>query len=179
MSTSIPAPSQKSKKKIGVALFLVAVSAGVLLMPVLVYGGFSVPVRRITFGETTGSLTPTSTTAQVTVEMQTAYEYMFLTRTRGRVQTADTDVSSSRGTANITISLQLTNPSGQTVDLGNVNVSGAMGTRNHTLYLGVDEGVSLPGSYHLEILITASVAPIGGILQLNLTVTVTADFTVS
>jgi len=179
MSGPIPTPPQKSKKKLGIALFLVAVSAGVLLMPVLIYGGFTVPLRRITFGETTGSLTPTSATAQVTVEMQTAYEYMFLTRTRGMVQTTDTDVSSSRGTANITVSLQLTNPSGQTVDLGNVNISGAMGTRNHTLYLGVDEGVRLPGAYHLDILITANVAPIGGLLQLNLTVTVTADFTVS
>lgn len=179
MSIPTPTPPQKSKKKLGIALFLVAVSAGVLLMPVLIYGGFTVPVQRITFGETTGSLTPTSTTAQVTVEAQTAYEYMFLTRTRGRVQTTDTDVNSSRGTANITITLRLTNPSGQTVDLGNVNISGAMGTRNHTLYLGVDEGVRLPGSYHLDIVITASVAPVGGLLELNLSVTVTADFVVS
>lgn len=174
---STPTPPQKSNRKIGIALLLVAVSAGVLVMPLLVYGGFTVPVRRITFGETTGSLT--TTTAQVTVEMQTAYEYMFATRMSGRVRTADTDVSSSRGTANITMSLQLTNPSGQTIDLGNVNISGAMGTRDHTIYLGVDEGVRVPGSYKLDIQITASVAPVGGIIQLSLTVTVTVNFTVS
>lgn len=175
---STPTPPQKSNRKIGIALLLVTVSAGVLVMPLLVYGGFTVPVRRITFGETTGSLT-TTPTAQVTVEMQTAYEYMFGTRMSGRVRTADTDVSSSRGTANITMSLQLTNPSGQTIDLGNVNISGAMGTRDHTIYLGVDEGVRVPGSYKLDIQITASVAPVGGIIQLNLTVTVTVNFTVS
>jgi len=161
------------------ALFLVAVSAGVLLMPVLIYGGFTVPLRRITFGETTGSLFPTSATAQVTVETQTAYEYMFVTRTSGRVRTGETNMQPAQGTTNITIRLELTTPSNQTIDLGNVNISGSIGTRDHTLYLGVDEGIRVPGSYHLDIIITASVTPVGGIQLPPLTVIVTADFTVS
>lgn len=147
------------------------------MIPPIVYGGFTVHVSRVTFSETTGSLTATS--AQVSVESKTAYEYMFSTRFAGLVQTTETDVSTSRGTANITMSLQLTNPSGHTVDLGNVNFSGAMGTRSHTLVLSVDQGVQIPGSYRLDIIITANVAPLGGLLQLNLTTTVTVSFTVS
>mgnify|MGYP001610723592 CR=1 FL=1 len=176
---STPTPPKKSNKKLGIALLLVAVSVGVLLMPVLVYGGFTVPVRRITFGETTGSLTPTSATAQVNVEMQNVYEYMFVTRTSARVRTSESNMQPAQGTTNITIRLQLTTPSNQTIDLGNVNISGSIGTRNHTLYLGVDEGVRVPGSYHLDIIITATVTPIAGIQLPPLTVTVTATFTVS
>lgn len=159
------------------ATLVIAIPLIVLLIPALVYGGFTVPVSRITFGETTGSLI--STNAQATVQVQTVYEYMFSTRTGGRVRTADTDVSSSRGTANITIHLQLTNPANQTIDLGDVNISGFMGTRNHTIVLGVEEGVRLPGAYHLDILITANVQPVICCIQLNLTVTIRVDFTVS
>lgn len=179
MSTPAPTPPQKSKRKAGIALFLVAVSAGVLLMPVLIYGGFMIPVRKVTFGETTGSLFPTSATAQVTIETQTAYEYMFVTRTSARIRTSETSMQPAQGTANITIRLELTTPSNQTIDLGNVNISGSIGTRDHTLYLGVDEGVRVSGSYHLNIIITAIVTPVGGIQLPPLTVTVTADFTVS
>ena len=177
MSAQATPSSPKSRRKVILATIVVAIPLIVLLIPPLVYGGFMIPVSRITFGETTGSLT--STSAQATVEVQTVYEYMFSTRTGGRVRTADTDVSSSRGTANITIHLQLTNPANQTIDLGNINISGFMGTRNHTIVLGVEEGVRLPGAYHLDMLITASVAPVGGLLQLNLTVTVRVDFIVS
>ena len=177
MSAQATPSSPKSRRKVILATIVVAIPLIVLLIPPLVYGGFTVPVSRITFGETTGSLT--STSAQATVEVQTVYEYMFSTRTGGKVRKADTDVSSSRGTANITIHLQLTNPANQTIDLGNVNISGFMGTRNHTIVLGVEEGVRLPGAYHLDMLITASVAPVGGLLQLNLTVTVRVDFIVS
>ncbi len=147
------------------------------MMPLLIYGGFTVQVRRITFGETTGSLNPTS--AQVTVETQTAYEYMFVTRTSARVRTSETSMQPAQGTATITIRLQLTTPSSQTIDLGNVNISGSIGTRDHTIYLGVDEGVRVPGSYSLDIIITAIVTPVGGIQLSPLTVTVTATFTVS
>ena len=178
MSAQATPSSPKSRRKVILATIVVAIPLIVLLIPPLVYGGFTVPVSRITFGETTGSLSYNQN-VQATVEVQTVYEYMFSTRTGGRVRTADTDVSSSRGTANITIHLQLTNPANQTIDLGNVNISGFMGTRNHTIVLGVEEGVRLPGSYHLNILITANVAPVGGLLQLNLTVTIRVDFTVS
>ena len=171
-----PAPSRSSRKLV-LGAVLVAIPLLVVLIPFAVYGGFTVHVSRITFGETTGSLTTTS--AQVTVESKTVYEYMFSVKTGGMVRTSETDVSASRGTANVTMRLELTNPSGQTVNLGNVNISGAMGSRNHTIYLGVDEGVRVPGSYKLDIIITASVAPIGGIIQLNLTTTVPVNFTIS
>ncbi len=167
----------RSRKKLILAAGIGIVLAVALLMPVVVYGGFMVHVSRITFNETTGSLSATN--AQASVETMTAYEYMFSVKTGGMIRTSDSNTSSSMGVANITMKLKLTNPSGQTLDVGHVNISGAMGTRSHTIYLGADEGVRLPGNYHLEIVITASVAPVGGLLQLNLTTTVTADFTIS
>ena len=95
------------------------------------------------------------------------------------VRTENSNVSGSRGTANITMSLKLTNPSGQTLDLGNVNISGGLGARDHTITLGASEGVHVPGSYRLDVVITASVSPVSGVIQLNLTTTVSVTFTVS
>lgn len=178
MSAQATPSSPKSRRKVILATIVVAIPLIVLLIPPLVYGGFTVPVSRITFGETTGSLAYDQN-AKATVQVQTVYEYMFSTRTGGRVRTADTDVSSSRGTANITIHLQLTNPANQTIDLGNVIISGFIGTRNHTIVLGVEEGVRLPGLYHLDVVITANVAPLGGLLELNVSISFRVDFTVS
>jgi hypothetical protein len=174
---SAPQTPARSRKKLYIVAGVLAVVAVGLAAPALVYGGFMVPVATVRFGETTGSLTATS--ANATVESMIVYEYMFSTRSGGMVRTSDSDVSSSRGAANITMSLKLTNPSGQTLDLGNVNISGGLGTRNHTIYLGASEGVRVSGSYTLDVVITASVAPVGGLLELNLTKTVTASFTVS
>ena len=95
------------------------------------------------------------------------------------IQTSNTDVSSSRGTVNITVRLELTNPSNQVVDLGNTTINGAIGTRSHTLYLSVDQGVRVAGTYKLDIIVEADVNPVGGPIQLALTKTVTVNFTIS
>lgn len=174
---STPQNPARSRKKLLLTAGILAVVAVALLAPAVVYGGFMVPVSKVRFGETTGSLMATS--ANATVETMTVYEYMFSVRTGGMVRTSDTDVASSRGAANITMTLKLTNPSGQTLDLGNINISGGLGTREHTIYLGASEGVRVPGSYRLDIVITANVAPVSGLLQLNLTTTITVNFTVT
>ncbi len=174
---SAPQAPARSRKKLYLGAGILVVVAAVLLAPAAAYGGFMVPVSKVRFAETTGSLTATS--ANATVETMTVYEYMFSVRSGGMVRTSDSDVSSSRGTANITVTLKLTNPSGRTLDLGNVNISGGLGTRNHSIYLGASEGVRVPGSYRLDVVITASVAPVSGLLKLNITTMVTVNFTVS
>ncbi len=149
----------------------------VVLVPPLLASGFTVPVSKITFKETTGSLAATS--ANATVQVMTAYQWLFTVRTGGMIQTTNTDVSSSRGTTNITMRLELTNPSNQMVDLGNTTIDGAIGTRSHIIYLSVDQGVRVAGTYKLDIIITADVNPIGGLLELTLTKTVPVNFTIS
>jgi hypothetical protein len=173
---SAPQAPTRSRKKLYLAAGIVVIVIAVLVAPAIVYGGFTLPVATVRFGETTGSLSATS--ANATVQTMMVYEYMFSVRSAGMVRTSDSDVSSSRGTANITMSLKLTNPSGQTLDLGNVSIRGGLGTRNHILYLGASEGVRVPGSYRLDIIITANVAPVSGLLELDLTTTVTVSFTV-
>jgi len=75
--------------------------------------------------------------------------------------------------------LKLTNPSGQTVDLGNTTISGGLGTRTHTIYLSIDQGVRVLGSYVLNVGIIARVSLLG-ILQASVySRTVVATFTVS
>ncbi len=135
-----------------------------------------VPLSKVVFNETTGSLSATQATANVS--LITAYEYYFSIRTGGMVRTSDTSVSNSNGNTTIAMDLKLTNPSGLTTDLGNTNISGGIGTRTHTIYLSVDQGVRVSGSYVLNICITASVT-VGSLLQANLTWTVTSNFTIS
>jgi len=84
----------------------------------------------------------------------------------------------SNGNTTITMDLKLTNPSGLTTDLGNTNISGGIGTRTHTIYLSVDQGVRVSGTYVLNVYITANVT-VGGLLQLNLTTVVMSSFTIS
>lgn len=171
-----PLPAKSARKRV-LAAVLVAIPLIVLLTPVLVYGGFTVPVAKITFGETTGSLF-LSQTAGVTVERQTVYEYMFITRTSGKVRTTDTNVSPTNGIVNITIAMKLTTPSNRTVDFANIAITGSAGARSHTVYLSVEEGVGLPGSYKLDILVIASVK-VGTIVDIDLRLPITVNFTVS
>jgi hypothetical protein len=63
--------------------------------------------------------------------------------------------------------------------LDNVIISGGLGVRNYTIYLGASEGVHASGLYRLDLVITANVAPVSGLAELNLTTTVTVNFTVS
>ena len=172
---SAPAAKKKSRKGL-LALLVIVVAAVVLVIPPALAGGLMVPVSKVVFKETTGSLSATQAT--VNVSLVTAYEYYFSIRTGGMFRTSETSVSNSNGNTTITIDLKLTNPSGQTIDLGNTNLSGGIGTRTHTIYLSVDQGVRVSGSYVLNIDITANVT-VGGILQVNLTHVVSTSFTIS
>ena len=135
-----------------------------------------VPVSKVVFKETTGTLSATQATANVS--LITAYEYYFSVRTGGMFRTSDTSVNSN-GNTTIKIDLKLTSPSGVTTDFGNTNISGGIGTRTHTIYLSIDQGVRVSGSYTLNIDISASVS-VGGILEASLTpVVLSTTFTVS
>jgi hypothetical protein len=172
---SIPAAKKKSRKGL-LALVVIVIAAIVLVIPPALAGGLMVPLSKVAFNETTGSLSATQATANVS--LITAYEYYFSVRTGGMFRTSDTNVNSN-GNTTIKIDLKLTNPSGQTTDLGNTNINGGIGTRTHTIYLSVDQGVRVSGSYTLNIDITASVT-VGGILQANITPFIfTTTFTVS
>ena len=174
--TSPPPKSKPSRPRriIPIAIIAVIILA-VLLVPVALAGGFTVPVSKLTFNETTGSLAYNN--VQVTTSVVTAYEYYFSIRSRGTVQTTDTDVSSSRGTGNITISMTLTTPSNQTIDLGHTNIRGGVGTRSHTLYLSIDQGLRTPGTYMIDVTITANLSVLG-ILESNLSQTIHSTWTV-
>src|SRR5713101_5688573 len=172
---SAPAPKKKSRKGL-IALAVIVIAAIVLVIPPALAGGLMVPVSKIFFKAPTGSLSPTHPPANVS--LVTAYEYYFSIRSSGMFRTSDTNVNSN-GNTTIKIDLKLTNPSGQTTDLGNTNIKGGIGTRTHTIYLSIDQGVRISGSYTLNIGITASVT-VGGILELNLSpLVLTTTFTVS
>ena len=169
-------PAKKKSRKGLVALVVIVIAAIVLVIPPALAGGLMVPVSKVVFKETTGSLSATQATANVS--LITAYEYYFSVRSGGMFRTSDTNVNSN-GNTTIKVDLKLTNPSAATVDLGNTNVSGGIGTRTHTIYLSIDQGVRVSGSYTLSIDITASVT-IGGILEVGITpVVTTTTFTVS
>lgn len=61
--------------------------------------------------------------------------------------------------------MTLTNPSNQTIDLGQTNISGGIGTRTHTIYLSIDQGVRANGSYRLDVTLTAHVTLFGGVVE--------------
>jgi|GEM_PF-6047427 len=168
-------PAKKKSRKGLLALVVIVIAAIVLVIPPALAGALMVPVSKVVFNETTGSLSATQATANVS--LVTAYEYYFSIRTQGMFRTSDTNVNPN-GNTTITMDLKLTNPSGLTTDLGNTNISGGIGTRTHTIYLSVDQGVRVSGSYVLNIYITASVT-VGSLLQANLTWTVTSNFTIS
>jgi hypothetical protein len=169
-----PSATKKSRKGL-LVLIIIVVAALVLVIPPALAGGLMLPLSKVVFKETTGSLSATQATANVS--LITAYEYYFSVRTGGMLRTSDTNVNSN-GNTTITMDLKLTNPSGLTTDLGNTNISGGIGTRTHTIYLSVDQGVRVSGSYVLNVYITASVTA-GGLLQVNLTTVVTSTFTIS
>jgi len=173
---SAPATKKKSRKGVLVLLVLV-LAAVVLVIPPALAEGLMVPVSKVVFGETTGSLSATQASANVS--LVTAYEYYFSIRTGGMFRTSDTSVSNSNGNTSITMDLKLTNPSGQTVDLGNTNISGGLGTRTHTIYLSIDQGIRVSGSYTLNIELTVHVTVLG-ILGVSIySKTVVATFTVT
>jgi hypothetical protein len=172
MSAAIP--KHRRRIIIGILVLIVAV---VLLIPPLVAGGFTVRVSTVAFKSITGSLgysVPISSNS-----IMTAYQYYLTIRGGGVVRTDEGNTSTSRGTANVTMSLMLMNPSNQTFDLGSYHFSGGIGTRSHTVYLSFEQGLRSPGTYVLTVTLTADVAPAGGPLQLGLSTNFTLHWTVS
>src|SRR5437016_2770488 len=89
------AAAAKKAKRTGPLVLLVIVVAGVVLViPPALAGGLMVPVSKVGFSETTGSLTATQATANVS--LITAYEYYFSVRTGGMVRTSNCSWSPRR-----------------------------------------------------------------------------------
>src|SRR5438093_13632084 len=105
---SAPAAKKKSRKGLLVLLVIIA-SAIVLVVPPALAGGLMVPVSKVVFGETTGSLSATQATANVS--LITAYEYYFSIRPGGTSRTTDTSEASSNGNPSIIRNLKQNNPS--------------------------------------------------------------------
>jgi len=171
-----PAPKAKSRKKLILAIIAIAVIA-IVATPVALAGNYRVPLEIMSFNDTTG----TTTTSNITLTSQvvTAWEYYFSIRTQGMVRTSDSSVSSNGGTTNITLTMTLTNPSNQTIDLGHTNISGGIGSRTHTIYLSVDQGVRANGSYRLDLVFTANVVLLGGVVETTFSTTLHSNFTLS
>jgi UPF0716 family protein affecting phage T7 exclusion len=78
-------PSAKKKSRKGLLAFVVIVIAAiVLVIPPALAGALMVPVSKVVFNETTGSLSATQATANVS--LVTAYEYYFSIRSQRNVQ---------------------------------------------------------------------------------------------
>jgi hypothetical protein len=170
-----PAAKAKSKKKLILGLIAIAVIV-IAVTPIALAGSFNVPVAIARFDETTGSTTTGN--LNVTIQIVTAWEYFFSIRTQGMVRTSS-NASSNGGTTNITISMKLTNPSNQTIDLGQTNISGGIGGRSHTIYLSVDQGVRVNGNYRLDVTFTANVVLLGGLVEAPFSTTLHSNFVIS
>ena len=169
----------KSKKKLILGIVAIAIIV-VAATPIALARAFNVPVAVASFNETTG--TSGAGSLNVTIQIVTAWEYFFSIRTQGMVRTTDSSpssTSSNGGTTNITISMKLTNPSNQTIDLGQTNISGGIGGRTHTIYLSVDQGVRVNGNYRLDVTFTANVVLIGGVVELPFSQTINSNFVIS
>ena len=171
-----PAAKAKSKKKLILGIIAIAVIV-IAVTPIALAGSFNVPVAIARFDETTG-LTTTGN-LNVTIQIVTAWEYFFSIRTQGMVRTSSSNASSNGGTTNITISMKLTNPSNQTIDLGQTNISGGIGGRSHTIYLSVDQGVRANGNYRLDVTFTANVVLLGGLVEAPFSTTLHSNFVIS
>jgi hypothetical protein len=166
----------KSRRKLILAIVAIAIIV-IAVTPIALAGAFNVPVAIARFNETTG--TSGAGSLNVTIQIVTAWEYFFSIRTQGMVRTSSNNTSSNGGTTNITISMKLTNPSNQTIDLGQTNISGGIGGRTHTIYLSVDQGVRVNGNYRLDVTFTAHVVLFGGVVELPFSTTLTSTFVIS
>src|SRR5436309_16011690 len=107
-------PAKKKSRKGLVALVVIVIAAIVLVIPPALAGGLMVPVSKVVFKETTGSLSATQATANVS--LITAYEYYFSVRSGGMFRTSDTNANSN-GNTTITLDLTLTHPPALTAPL--------------------------------------------------------------
>src|SRR5881296_387257 len=170
------APKATSRKKLILAIIAIAIIA-VVITPIALAGSYRVPLEIMSFDDTTGSTSTSS--LRLTSQVVTAWEYYFSIRTQGMVRTSDSTVSSSGGTTNITLTMTLTNPSNQTIDLGQTNISGGIGTRTHTISLSIDQGVHANGSYKFDVKFTANVVLFGGVVELPFSTTLHSNFVIS
>src|SRR5207245_10406530 len=96
------------KQILGIIIVVVIAVAAVLLAPVAFAGNVTVPLTKITFNETTGSLSfdhAANTTSSVT-----AYEYYYIIRPGGWFRTSENKVNASAGQANINITIVFSTP---------------------------------------------------------------------
>src|SRR5881296_129257 len=170
------APKATSRKKLILAIIAIAIIA-VVITPIALAGSYRVPLEIMSFDDTTGSTSTSS--LRLTSQVVTAWEYYFSIRTQGMVRTSDSSVSSNGGTTNITLTMTLTNPSNQTIDLGRTDISGGIGGRTHTIYLSVDQGVRVNGNYKLDITFTANVVLFGGVVEAQFSKTLQSNFVLS
>src|SRR3989442_4524082 len=172
-----PAPKAKSKRKLILAIIAIATIA-VVMTPIALAGSYRVPLEIMSFDDTTGTTT-TSPSLRLTSQVVTAWEYYFSIRTQGMVRTSDSGVSSNGGTTNITLTMTLTNPSNQTIDLGRTDISGGIGGRTHTIYLSIDQGVRANGSYRLDLVLTTYVSFLGRLVDAAFSSTLHSNFVLS
>ena len=174
--TAPGAKAKSNKKKLILGMVAIAVIV-IAVTPIALAGSFNVPIAVARFNETTG--TTGTSSLNVTIQIVTAWEYFFSIRTQGMVRTSSNNTSSNGGTTNITISMKLTNPSNQTIDLGKTSISGGIGGRTHTIYLSVDQGVRVNGNYELDVTFTANVVLLGGLVEAPFSTTLHSSFVIS
>ncbi len=145
---------------LGIIIIVVIAAAAILLTPVALAGNVTVPLTKVTFNEVTGSLTfdhVANTTSSMTV-----YEYYFSTRAGGWFRTGENKVNASTGTANINFTIVFSTPNGGATTLPMQTLNGvALGNRTHTIYLSVDQGERVSGTYRLTVSIDAATKPAG------------------
>lgn len=169
----------KSRRKLILGIVAIAVIV-VAVTPIAYARTFNVPLAIARFNETTGNSGAGS--LNVTIQIVTAWEYLFSIRSQGMVRTSDSSAgstSSNGGTTNITISMKLYTPLNQTIDLGQTNISGGIGGRTHSIYLSVDQGVRVNGNYRLDVTFTANVVLVGGVVELPFSTTLHGNFVIS
>ena len=174
------APKTRSRRKLILGIIAIAIII-IAVTPIAVAQAFNVPLAVARFNETTGT-NSADPNLDVTIQIITAWEYFFSIRTQGMMRTSDSSpssTSSNGGTTNITISMKLTNPSNQTIDLGQTNISGGIGGRTHTIYLSVDQGVRVNGNYRLDVTFTANVVLFGGVVEAQFSKTLQSNFVIS
>lgn len=143
----------------GIIIVVVIAVAAVLLAPLAFAGNVTVALTKVTFNETTGSLSfdhAANTTSTVT-----AYEYYYIIRPGGWFRTSENKVNATAGQTNINITLVFSTPSsGGSLPMQILN-GVALGNRTHTIYLSVDQGQRVSGTYRLTVTIDAAVKSAG------------------
>jgi hypothetical protein len=155
------------RNMLAIIVVVVIVAAAILLTPVALAGAVTVPVSQIVFSENTargslhlggGCYNPSMTVlCNSTTSSMTVYQYYFAARSGGVLRSADTKINSTAGSTNVTITMLLTTPSQQIVNLGNMTISGGVGNRTHTVFLSIDQGVRVSGTYKLTVTVDASI----------------------